>query len=191
MAALHIHITHNTYTTRQYATYIERKIWEVRSVPRLRLALLVSFIYRDSWEKFAKSLTLIVNFLFYFTVRINCEEHRNILSTTTESCLIFQFSFPFDTYAGPKPSVASNPAWLLLEHLPSYKTGVQFQQRPNEQFLATIPPLSPYLPVWHSNLRPMRQYLLHSNSNNFETNSAKRNFPYLTTVYAGPSGRVV
>jgi len=49
------------------------------------------------------------------------------------------------------------------------------------QRLATIQPRSPYLPVWHFNLRPMRQYLLLSNSSKFEINPAKLNFGHLTT----------
>jgi hypothetical protein len=84
-----------------------------------------------------------------------------------------------------KPSLG-----LLLEHFPSYKTGVYFEQWPHMrhlatiwpvQRLATIQPRSPYLPVWHFNLRPMRQYLLLSNSSKFEINPAKLNFGHLTT----------
>ena len=37
--------------------------------------------------------------------------------------------------------------------------------------------------VWHYNLRPMRQCLFRSNSNNFESNSAKHNFACLTNEY--------
>jgi len=37
--------------------------------------------------------------------------------------------------------------------------------------------------VWHYNLHPMCQRLFCSNSNNFEINSAKRNFAYLTTEH--------
>jgi hypothetical protein len=35
--------------------------------------------------------------------------------------------------------------------------------------------------MWHFNLRPVRQYIFRSNSNNFEIKSAKCNFAYLTT----------
>jgi hypothetical protein len=53
---------------------------------------------------------------------------------------VFQLFFLPGTHTGAKPSVSSNPTWLLLKDLPYYKTGVQCQQWPHVQLLATIWP---------------------------------------------------
>jgi hypothetical protein len=49
------------------------------------------------------------------------------------------------------------------------------------QILTTIRPKDRYLPLWHFNLCPVRQYVFRSNTNNSVINSAKHNFVYLTT----------
>ena len=51
------------------------------------------------------------------------------------------------------------------------------------QILVTTGPTDRYLPVWHFNLCPVRQYVFRSNSNNSVINSAKHNFVYLTTEH--------
>jgi len=63
--------------------------------------------------------------------------HSNeiFLSTTLQYCLFFQYFFPPDPHAGRKSSDSSKPAWLLMEHLPSYKTGAHCQQWPHVQLL--------------------------------------------------------
>jgi len=49
------------------------------------------------------------------------------------------------------------------------------------QILTTIEPTDRYLPLWHFNLCPVRQYVFRSNSNNSVISSALHNFVYLTT----------
>ena len=51
------------------------------------------------------------------------------------------------------------------------------------QILTTIQPTDRYLPLWHFNLCPVRQYVFRSNSNNSVINSTKHNFVYLTSEH--------
>jgi len=132
---------------------------KLRGLTQSHEQLIYSFIYQDSWGQFVKSLTLIINSVYFKTLLIT--DSTNIsLSTAPQSCLVFQFCSPPDTHAGPKPSDSSNPAWLLMEHLPSYKTGAHCEQWPHVQLykirpvqiLPTIHPTDRYLPLWHFNL---------------------------------------